>query len=67
MGLRRIRTIAGNGPWSETDDGLWCPTCGELVALRFRMSAQEFSAPATCKSCGFPEFEDGHGHFTDDA
>jgi predicted RNA-binding Zn-ribbon protein involved in translation (DUF1610 family) len=52
-------------PWSENEDGFWCPACGELIRASF--SSEEGDLPEDCRTCGFPDFEDGPGYFTDAA
>ncbi len=49
-------------PWDQNEDGFWCPACGELVRASFN---DEGDLPETCRQCGFPDFEDGPGYFTD--
>jgi hypothetical protein len=53
-------------PWEENSFGLWCPACGDLIAPSFHMDDEDFTPPECCKQCGFPDFEDGTGYFTDD-
>lgn len=52
--------------WDLNEDGLWCSACGNYIAARSRMDELDFEAPESCKQCGFPEFEDGPGYFTDE-
>jgi predicted RNA-binding Zn-ribbon protein involved in translation (DUF1610 family) len=49
-------------PWTENEDGFWCDACGELIRASF--STEKGDLPDTCRRCGFPDFEDGHGYFT---
>ncbi len=51
-------------PWMRNEDGIWCPACGELIRASF--NCDEADLPDTCRACGFPDFEDGPGYFTDD-
>lgn len=54
-------------PWAINDDGAWCPACGDIIAPSFwRDWEQKAEDVSNCKQCGFPDFEDGHGYFTDD-
>lgn len=46
------------------EHGLWCPACGEILAAPWNID-DDWTPPETCK-CGFPDFEDGPGYFTDD-
>ena len=50
--------------WSENEHGLWCPACGFCIAAPWNMS-DDCQSPETCRQCGFPDFEDGTGYFTD--
>jgi predicted RNA-binding Zn-ribbon protein involved in translation (DUF1610 family) len=52
-------------PWEYNEHGLWCPACGEHIAAPWNMG-NDYQAPESCKTCGFPDFEDGHGYFTDE-
>ncbi len=51
-------------PWNENEDGFWCPACGELIRASF--STEEGDLPEACRTCGFPDFEDGPGYFVGD-
>lgn len=54
-------------PWDENEHGLWCVACGYHIAARWTMDEDDdFEPPLTCRQCGFPDFEDGTGYFTDD-
>lgn len=53
-------------PWEENEHGLWCPSCGEIIAAPWNMEAEDFEPPETCKTCGFPDFEDGMRYFIDE-
>lgn len=48
--------------WHENEDGHWCPACGDLV----RSAESRRQLPSSCRQCGFPEFEEGNGYFTDE-
>lgn len=50
--------------WHENEDGHWCPACGNLVRADFNADRKDL--PESCKQCGFPDFEDGPGYFTDE-
>jgi hypothetical protein len=52
-------------PWEENDHGLWCPACGYHIAPSWFLKDEEYEPPETCKQCGFPDFEEGTGYFTD--
>jgi hypothetical protein len=52
--------------WTPTEQGLWCPACGFLIADEWHTEDLDFESPPTCKQCGYPDFEDGPGYFTDD-
>lgn len=45
-------------PWFETDEGLWCPACGGVIANAFHID-DDYVPPEECRSCGFPDFEEG--------
>src|SRR3954467_6638214 len=51
--------------WHLNEHGLWCPACGNLIAAPWNMD-DDYQPPESCKQCGFPDFEDGPGYFTDD-
>lgn len=53
------------GPWEHNDHGLWCPACGEHIAAPWNID-DDYEPPDACKTCGFPDFEDGPGYFTDE-
>lgn len=48
--------------WEENEYGHWCPACGDIV----RAPWSGADLPEVCRQCGFPDFEDGTGYFTDD-
>lgn len=50
--------------WSQNEDGLWCPACGDMIASRWKCEEPDYEAPDSCRTCGFPDFENGHGYFT---
>lgn len=52
-------------PFTRNEHGLWCPACGELIAYDDGVDDEGF-VPNNCRTCGFPDFEDGMGYFTDD-
>lgn len=52
--------------WDGNEHGLWCPACGNHIAAPWRMDEPDFEPPESCKQCGFPEFEEGPGYFTDE-
>ena len=52
--------------WSTTEQGLWCPACGFMIAASWHLGEHDFEPPLTCKQCGYPDFEDGPSYFTDD-
>jgi predicted RNA-binding Zn-ribbon protein involved in translation (DUF1610 family) len=52
-------------PWEHNEHGLWCPACGDLLAASWHCEEEDFEPPEVCKQCGFPDFEDGTGYFTD--
>jgi len=39
--------------WALSDDGYWCPSCGELIARP--EDAQAGHLPDECRTCGFPD------------
>jgi len=51
-----------SNPWHRNEHGLWCPACGELIGS----GEDDYIVPDSCRTCGFPDFEDGPGYFTDD-
>lgn len=53
-------------PWLQNEDGLWCPACGDHIAAPWIMDEEGYQPPDACRTCGFPDFEDGHGYFTDE-
>jgi len=53
-------------PWEENEHGLWCPACGDIIAAPWNMEEEGYVPPLTCRQCGFPDFEDGMGYFTDE-
>lgn len=53
-------------PWEENEHGMWCPACGNHIAASWSLDEPGYTPPETCRDCGFPEFEDGTGYFTDD-
>lgn len=53
-------------PWDRNEHGLWCTACGYLVAQPETADEDGYQPPDNCKQCGFPDFEDGTGYFTDD-
>jgi hypothetical protein len=65
--MTKPRTIRRNisSPWDRNEDGHWCPACGDLIRAVFETS-DDSDLPDSCKQCGFPDFEDGHGYFTGD-
>ncbi len=50
--------VPDTGPFDLNEHGLWCPHCGEIIAAPWNMD-DDYQAPDSCKSCGFPDFEDG--------
>ena len=52
------------GPFIRNEHGLWCPACGEIIA-GVSCVDEDYFPPDSCKTCGFPDFEDGPGYFTD--
>jgi hypothetical protein len=54
-------------PWDLNEHGLWCPACGEILAAPWHLEDEDFVEPEICKTCGFPDFEDGMNYFTDGA
>lgn len=53
-------------PWSLNEHGLWCPACGNLIARLECAEEPDYEPPESCRQCGFPDFEEGTGYFTDD-
>lgn len=53
-------------PWDENEHGLWCSACGNHIAAMWTMEEDGYEPPLTCHQCGYPDFEDGPGYFTDD-
>jgi hypothetical protein len=53
-------------PWDQNEHGLWCSACGEHIAAAWHLDEDGYEPPQSCKTCGFPDFEEGHGYFTDD-
>jgi hypothetical protein len=51
------------GPFEANEHGIWCLSCGEIIAAPWNLS-KDWSAPESCKTCGFPDFEDGGVYFT---
>lgn len=51
--------------WIENERGMCCPACGEVVLTGSRLDAGE-TPPMSCRECGFPDFEDGLGYFTEE-
>lgn len=45
--------------FSHNEQGLWCDVCGQHIADEIDLSDDDFCEPDTCKSCGFPDFENG--------
>lgn len=41
-------------PWTENEHGLWCPSCGELIAAPWNMD-DDYVPPDECRTCGFPD------------
>lgn len=58
--------VNADAPWERNEHGLWCPACGEHIAAPWNMD-DDYRPPESCKTCGFPDFEDGAGYFTDNA
>jgi len=50
--------------WTQNEHGIWCPACGELIRPEWNIPDDERELPETCKTCGFPDFEEGCGYFT---
>lgn len=41
--------------WSDVnDDGVWCPSCGELIAAPWCVD-EDWTEPESCKTCGLPD------------
>lgn len=59
-------TEPSDSPFDRNEHGLWCPAFGYLVATNEMLEEPKYQAPEECKQCGFPDFEDGMGYFTDD-
>ncbi len=57
----RVREL----PWDLNEHGLWCLACGNLLAAPHNID-EDYEPPETCRQCGFPDFEEGTGYFTDD-
>ena len=56
-----------NHPWELNEHGYWCPACGNHIAHQITDDPDdEARLPDSCRECGFPDFEDGEGYFTDD-
>jgi hypothetical protein len=53
-------------PWDQNEHGLWCSACGEHIAAPWHLEEGDYEPPEICKTCGFPDFEDGCGYFTDE-
>jgi hypothetical protein len=53
------------GPFDANEHGIWCTACGEIIAAPWNLS-KDWVAPDSCRTCGFPDFEDGPGYFTGD-
>lgn len=53
-------------PWDRSEHGLWCPACGEMIARQEKADEEDYEPPDSCRQCGFPDFEDGTGYFTDE-
>lgn len=52
-----ILDAADSTPWTPTEQGLWCPNCGDIIAPDFFFERDpDFEPPETCRQCGFPEF-----------
>ena len=43
--------------WDQNRDGLWCPSCGEMVAARYKFDDPDFEAPDYCKACRYPDHQ----------
>jgi hypothetical protein len=59
-------TLPLASPWHRNEYGLWCGACGNLLASAEHIDDEDFVEPESCKQCGFPDFEDGTGYFTDE-
>lgn len=42
------------GPFSLNEDGLWCPSCGDIVIVAHQIDDYS-EAPDECGQCGFPD------------
>lgn len=51
------------GPFDANEHGIWCVACGEHIAAPWNLGSG-WVAPDSCKTCGFPDFEDGAAYFT---
>lgn len=51
-------------PWVRNACGLWCPSCG--AHIRGPWNAGEDHPPDVCRTCGYPDFEDGYGDIIDE-
>lgn len=52
--------------WAFNDHGAWCPACGYLIADAAAELDPGHYWPFSCRQCGFPDFEDGPGYFTEE-
>ena len=52
-------------PWDVNGHGLWCTACGDCLAASHNID-DDYEPPESCRQCGFPDFEDGTGYFTDE-
>lgn len=43
--------------WSTNEAGLWCMSCGNLVASARGAEEEGFVEPEACRQCGFPDIE----------
>lgn len=43
-----------SGPFDLNECGLWCPSCGDLIAALHSID-EFYQAPGECRQCGFPD------------
>jgi hypothetical protein len=41
--------------WSANEQGLWCLSCGNLVATAHAAGEPDFVEPDECRQCGYPD------------
>ncbi|MGI9422722.1 MAG: hypothetical protein ACR2PA_05985 [Hyphomicrobiaceae bacterium] len=61
-----VTSMSGN--FTETQDGIWCNACGELIAAGWQLVEEpDIEPPKQCPRCGWPdEFDPAAAGFVDE-